>query len=108
MLYKLLCLHRDGVALSKHELSQAETHRGDLVIDEWGEGNAFNRTVRRARLLTTDHSVQVDVLPPLFEPTLVKMTGQRMTLHGYQIHTWQGKAVHYAQVWLLKPTTAEH
>ena len=104
MLYKLLCLHKEGVPLSKLELSQSETHAGNLVIDEWGEGNAFNRTVRRARLLTTDHNVQVDILPPLFEPMLVKMTGQRMTLHGYQIHNWRGKAVHYAQVWLLKPT----
>ena len=64
MLYKLLCLHRDGVALSKHDLFQAETYAGNLVIDEWGGGNAFGRTVRRACLLTTDHSVQVDILPP--------------------------------------------
>ena len=108
MLYKLLCLHRDCVALLELELSQAEKHTGDLVIDEWGKGNAFNRTVRRARLLTTDHSVQVYLLPPLFEPTLIKMTGQRMTLHDYQIHNWQGKAVHYAQVWPLKPTSDDH
>lgn len=107
MLYKLLCLHREGVALSKLELSQAETYAGNLVINEWGEGNAFGRTVRRARLLTTDHSVQTDILPPLFDPMLVKMTGQRMTLHGYQIHNWQGKAVHYAQVWLVKPTQTD-
>ena len=104
MLYKLLCLPKEVVPLSTLELSQPETHAGNLVTDEGGGGNVFNRTVRRAQLLTTDHNVQVDILPPLFEPTLVKMTCQRMTLHGYQIHNWQGKAVHYAQVWLLKPT----
>lgn len=28
------------------------------------------------------HNVQMDVVPALFEPMLVKMTRQRMTLHG--------------------------
>jgi hypothetical protein len=57
--------------------------------------------------LTNGHSVQVDILPPPFDQVLVKMTGQRMTLPGCQIHNWQGKAVHYAHRWLLKPGQME-
>ena len=102
MLYKLLCLHKDGIVLTKLELAEAETYIGNLVIDDWVQGSAFNRSIRRARLLTTEHSAQVDILPPLFEPVLVKMTGHQLTLHGYQVHLWQGAAVHYAQVWVLR------
>ena len=50
--------------------------------------------------------VEVDILPPLFEPVMVKVTSRQITLHGYQIHAWQGKAVHYAQVWVLQPVAS--
>ena len=53
--------------------------------------------------MTVDQSVKVDMLPPLFKPVLIKITDKQIKLHGYQIHTWQGKAVHYAQVWVLQP-----
>ena len=35
---------------------------GKLVIEEWGEGNAYRRIVLRASLLTTDHSTQANFL----------------------------------------------
>lgn len=103
MLSKLRCLHRDGVVLADRELIEAPTYAGNLVVTEWAEGNVFKRAIRCARLLTVEHSVKADVLPPLFEPVLLKITDRQITLHGYQIHTWQGKAVHYAQVWVLQP-----
>lgn len=106
MLSKLICLHRDGVVLPDNELADQPTYSGNLVVTDWVEGNVFKRPIRCARLLTVDHSVKVDVLPPLFEPVLLKVTGRQITLHGYQIYTWQGKAVHYAQVWVLQPTAA--
>lgn len=103
MFSKLRCLHRDGVVLSAHDLGEAPTFTGNLVVTDWAEGSTFKRAIRCARLLTIDHSVKVDVLPPLFEPVLLKITNRQITLHGYQIHTWQGKAVHYAQVRVLQP-----
>lgn len=102
MLFKLIALHKEGVALSKIEIAELQPHVGNLVIDDWVQGSNFNRAVRRARLLTTDHSVEVDIIPPLFDPEIVKMTRGQMTLHGHQIYTWQEKAVHYAQVWVLR------
>lgn len=102
MLFKLIALHKEGIVLTKLEIAELQPHVGDLVIDEWVQGSAFNRVVRRARLLTTDHSVQVDIIPPLFDPQLIKMTRGQMILHGHQIHTWQEKAVHYSQVWVLR------
>ena len=107
MLSKLRCLHRDGVVLTENDLADQLTHTGNLVVVDWTEGNVFKRAIRCARLLTVDHSVKVDILPPLFEPVLIKVTGWQITLHGYQIHTWQGKAVHYVQVWVLQPAAKE-
>lgn len=54
--------------------------------------------IRQARLL--DMSVPQaprDLLAPLFDPQLVRMTNTQMTLHGYQIRAEDGTAVHYAQ-----------
>ena len=103
MFSKLICLHRDGVVLPDNELADQLTYHGNLVVTDWPDGSVFKRSIRCARLMTVDHSVKVDMLPPLFEPVLLKITTRQITLHGYQIHTWQGKAVHYAQVWVLQP-----
>jgi hypothetical protein len=43
-----------------------------------------------------------DLLGPLFDPQLVRMTNSQMTLHGYQIHAEAGTAVHYVQCWALR------
>ena len=91
------------MVLPAHELAEQPTYTGNLVVNDWPGGNVFKRAIRCARLMTVDHSVKVDVLPPLFEPVLLKISDKQMKLHGYQIHTWQGKAVHYAQVWVLQP-----
>jgi hypothetical protein len=50
-----------------------------------------------------DHSqAPRDLLTPLFDPQLVRMTNTQMTLHGYQIHAEAGNGVHYAQGWVLR------
>ncbi|MFS0757516.1 hypothetical protein ABC383_22835 [Noviherbaspirillum sp. 1P10PC] len=67
------------------------------VIEDWLEGSTFKRPVRYARLLTDAHSIPTDILPPLFEPVVVKMTANQMTLQRYQIGTRDGAAVHYMQ-----------
>jgi hypothetical protein len=50
-----------------------------------------------------------DLIPPLFEPQIVKMTDNQITLHGYQIHvdTETGAIRHYAQSWVLRAITDE-
>jgi hypothetical protein len=56
--------------------------------------------IRQARLLdTTIPSTPRDLIPPVFEPQIVKMTDNQMTLHGYQIHVdaETGAIRHYAQ-----------
>lgn len=70
------------------------------------EGSESGRAIRKASLMTSDRSVATDMLPPLFEPVLVKMTANQMTLHGYQIHSENGMVLHYAQAYRTKRYTA--
>jgi hypothetical protein len=103
MLFKLLCLHRDGIALSLAELAKSENYVGNLIIQDGQSGNMINHTSRQARLLDTSaHPAHVDLVAPLFDPVLVKMTEKQMTLQGYQVHAESGAAVHYAQFWELR------
>jgi hypothetical protein len=65
--------------------------------------HAAGRVIRLARLLHMTHpAVRPDLLPPLFEPVLVKMTDRQMTLHGYQIGVEAGIVTHYSQYWVLQ------
>jgi hypothetical protein len=50
-----------------------------------------------------------DLIPPLLEPQIVKMTDNQMTLHGYQIHVdaETGAIRHYAQSWVLRAVMDE-
>jgi hypothetical protein len=103
MLFKLLCLHHNGVALSLPALAKSENHVGNLVIQDGPASDTLGRVIRRARLLDPSvHTSHVDMVAPLFDPVLVKMTEKQMTLQGYQVQAENGTVVHYAQYWELR------
>ena len=107
MHFKLICLYKDGVLLDKDALAESAAQVGNLVIEDWVEGNAFKRPVRYARLMTETHLIPADIIPPLFEPTVIKMTANQLTLQGYQIGTRDGAAVHYMQSCAIRMTVQE-
>lgn len=102
MHFKLICLYKDSVAIDKDKLAEASIHIGNLVIEDWVEGNAFKRPVRYTRLMTETHMVPSDIIPHLFEPIIVKMTTKQMTLMSYQMDMRTGAAVHYMQNWAVR------
>jgi hypothetical protein len=107
MLYKLICLYRNGVVLAPDDLEQEPRYAGNLIIEDCHQVGMVRRATRQARLL--DMSVPQaprDLLAPLFDPQLVRMTNTQMTLHGYQIRAEDGTAVHYAQSWVLRQVEA--
>jgi len=108
MRFQLKALHRNGVVLTPEEVADAPRHIGNLVVEDWPQGGMFARHIRQARLLDmTVSQAPRDIIPPLFDPQLVRMTDSLMTLHGYQIHVDDetGAMRHYAQVWVLRLAT---
>ena len=101
----MICLYQDGVQIDKDKLAESPSFTGNLVVEDWVEGSAFKRPVRYARLLTSDHLIPADIIPPLFEPDIIKITGSQMTLHGHQISTRDGVATHYIQAWVVRMTS---
>jgi len=104
MLCRMICLYQDGVQIDKDKLAESLTFTGNLVVEDWVEGSAFKRPVRYARLLTSDHLIPADVIPPLFEPDIIKLTTMQMTLQGHQIGTQDGVTAHYLQAWVVRMT----
>jgi hypothetical protein len=50
-----------------------------------------------------------DIIPPLFEPQIVTLTDNQMTVRGYQIHVDAGTGAirHYVRTWVLRAVTDE-
>jgi hypothetical protein len=106
VLSKLICLNRNGVTLTAEEIAESPRHTGNLVIEDWHQGGRFGRFMRQARLLDmTIPTTPRDIIPPLFDPQLVKMTDSQMTLQGYQIHVdpETGAARQFLQCWVARP-----
>lgn len=107
MRYKMKCLYRDGIELTREQLAIEPSHDGDLVIEDWGSGdNVFKHNIRKARFLDPKSAHGRELLPPLFDPIVVKMTSDHMLVRGYQIRYIEGCGVHTAQCWLLKHASA--
>jgi hypothetical protein len=108
MRFTLKALHHNGAVLAPEQLADAPRHTGNLVVVDCPQGGVFGRHIRQARLLDESFpQAPRDIIPPLFDPQLVKMIDVQMTLHGYQIHVdaETGVVIHHAQVWVLRPAT---
>lgn len=110
MKFVLKFLYCNGVALPMEELVNAPPYVGNLIIKERWQGDGSARYIREARLpdLTVSQAPH-DLVPPLFDPQLVKMQDDRMVLNGFQIHADMeaGSIMHFVQVWMLSPVGAE-
>ena len=107
---KLKALHHNGIVLTSDEFADAPRYVGNLVVEDWPQGSTFANYIRQARLLDmTIPNTPRDFMPPPFDPQIVKMTDNQLTLHGYQIHVDAETGVirHYAQSWVLRAVTDE-
>lgn len=97
---------QDGVALTRSELEEAPRHSGRLLLEDWTEANLFGRPIRRARLVERRQGIgDVDLVAPLFEPQLVRVGDDRLTLVGHEVQPEGGVPHHVMQVWLVKPSS---
>lgn len=107
MLFRLMCLYQNGVALGMEEFLTLPRYTGHLVLEDWARRNRFSSFNWRARLL--DMNVvggPRDIVPPLYNPHPVKMPDMQdpqMTLRGYERHVEAGSLVADIQYWVLLP-----
>jgi hypothetical protein len=100
MLFHVTETYRLGVKLSRAEVLAATPKPGQLIIQDWRDGNAENRALRVAYLNHPTISYHRSQLTPLFDPVLVSMTAKGFLLLGWQIHaTEDGGRWEYKQGW---------
>lgn len=102
-----MCLYQNGVALRMEELLTFPRYTGHLVLEDWTHRNRFSSFNWRARLLDLKaESGPRDIVPPLYNPRLVKMSDMQdpqMTLHGYERYGEENGLVAHIQYWVLLP-----
>lgn len=100
MLFHVTETYRQGVKLPRAEVLATTPTPGQLVIDDWREGNAENRALRVAYLMHPAVSYHPNQLHPLFDPVIVRMTPKGFLLIGWQIHVFSGAEIReYKQGW---------
>jgi hypothetical protein len=110
MKLKLEALYLNSTVLLPEALTDAPCCVGNLVIEDWPQGGMFGRFIRKARFLEmTSPTTLRDIIPPLFEPQIVTMRENQMTVHGYQIHVdaETGAIRHHVRSWVLGAVTDE-
>jgi hypothetical protein len=110
MKLKLEALYLNSTVLLPEALTDTPCRVGSLVIEDWPQGGPFGRVICQARFLEmTSPTTLRDIVPPLFEPQIVTMKDNQMTVHGYQIHvdTETGAIRHHVRSWVLRAVTAE-
>lgn len=107
MLFRLMCLYQNGVALGMEELLTLPRPTGHLVFEDWARRNRFSSFYWRARLLDVNARHRPhDIVPPLYNPHPVKMPDMQdpqMTLYGCEHYVQGGNSVVHAQYWVLLP-----
>jgi hypothetical protein len=105
MLFSVVQIRRNGVRLTREEIAAAAPLVGRLSIHDWQEGNSSGRALRVATLRQTSSSYQADLLLPIFDPVMVRMTDAGFLLIGWQIETQpDNRTAEHAQGWWV--TTA--
>lgn len=91
MLFKMICLSLDGIERNSEQLADEPHYDYDLTIEEWDGGdNVFGHNIRTTRFLDTKSAHGLEILPPLFDPFIVKMTSDQMLLLSCQVRRIDG------------------
>ncbi len=82
--------YRLGKKLPRAEVLATAPTPGQLIIEDWLQGNAEHRALRVAYLKHPTISYHPNQLHPLFDPVLVRMTAMGFLLIGWQVQSVSG------------------
>lgn len=97
MKFQLKALHHNGIALTSPKLASPPHYIGGLIAKDWPQDVTFGCFVC---LEMSTPGTLPDIIALLFEPQIVNMIDNQMTLHGYQIHIYAeaGAMRHYTHI----------
>ena len=96
----VICLRNKGRRIPRWQLHRAQRLIGQLTIVEERD-KVLHRTTRVARVIAFERRA-VDLLPPLFDATLIWMNNDQMALTGFERDDASGGQIDYAQTWLCE------
>lgn len=96
MQFSVLRMRYKGRPIPRRELANREAAVGDLRVEQLYD-ETLNRHVRTARLLNPLQPVGPEQLPTLYDPVLLAMSPQALTLTGFE----RIEGVDFAQSWLV-------
>lgn len=99
MLFSIVETHRKGIKLTREEIRAVVPVFGRLTISDWREGNASRRALRVARVHHAKLSFNPELLLPLFDPVLVRMTESGFLLAGFQLESVAERMAEHVQGW---------
>jgi hypothetical protein len=95
-------LRRRGLRLRPSELASPVS--GDLEIADHVGASTFQRAMRVANVWQPTHSgTRRALLVPLWDPTLVWIGPQHLTLIGIELCAHDGRVAEYTQLWRCAP-----
>ena len=93
---------RNGARFTREEIEVSTPVVGRLTICDWREGNSACRALRVARLNHPTISYSPELLLPLLEPALVRMTDAGFLLVGYEIESAGDRVAEHVQGWWVR------
>ncbi len=102
MLFSVVQTHCEGVRLTRDEIKAATPIVGRLEISDWAQ-NYSGRSLKVAKLRNPNSTLLTELLLPIFEPIIVKMTDKGFLISGYQLKCLDtGKMAEYVQGWWVR------
>lgn len=104
MQVRVVQLMAHGVRRPRDECRADPGIRGTLTVNDFAAENAEKRPLRMASL-SEDYGMTVkrQIVAPLFDVELLRVTPKGMLLRGFQIAVEGTAPVHFAQEWWCEP-----
>jgi len=102
MLLSVVQTRHNGARLTREEIAASAPVVGRLTISDWREGNSAGRALRVARFNHPTISYSPELLLPLFDPAVVRMTDAGFLLVGYEIDSAGDRVAEHVQGWWVR------
>lgn len=107
MRFCLVELFSYGIRRPREDVCRQPPLAGELTVTDWPAGNAAGRALRVAQLREHYGGATLrDIVVPLFDPLLVRMTRTGFVLRGFQYHASDGVVREWMQEWWIRPVGA--